>query len=440
MLKEMLKMQLITGKKKGEFEKTEDFYKRVNEQTRSEKIVQFTEIAINYLKPKYKSRFYSNSFSLGEYDADNETFIIKPSSFKEFAIKIPIEIAPSFKSNWSFVEFKDVEFNIKDDQFVIAKVEIYNRKMQKRFSYNSKEPISYSLNNYSYNFSPIEINIDNEKNTNLTILQNQNLDIGKSDVDINIPSIAKEDPLYFAVVIGNEIYTKEIKVKYALNDARLFKEYLKKTLGFPINNIHYIENATYGQILDALEWIKEVIKAYNGQAKVIFYYAGHGMPDEKTKSAFLLPVDGNSQNFGTAVMLSDVYSKLAEFPSASVTVFLDACFSGSTRETDGTMLADGRGVKIQPRNDILPGDLIVFSATTGDETALPYREKQHGMFTYFLLKKIQDTKGKVTLNELTNYVINHVTQQSLVVNKKSQTPQLNTSSQVQNIWQTIKLR
>ena len=62
------------------------------------------------------------------------------------------------------------------------------------------------------------------------------------------------------------------------------------------------------------------------------------------------------------------------------------------------------------------------------------------MFTYFLLKKIQETKGNVTLNDLSNYIITNVTQQSVVVNKKSQTPQINLSDKVQNKWQNIKLK
>ena len=260
-----------------------------------------------------------------------------------------------------------------------------------------------------------------------------------SDVDQNIPTVPIIQDKTFAIVIGNETYTKEIKVKYALNDARIFKQYLQKTLGLPSNNIRYIENGTFGELLDALKWINDVIKAYNGQAKVIFYYAGHGMPDEQSKSAYLLPVDGNSQNPATAVKLADIYGKLTEFPSVSVTVFLDACFSGAARELN-SMLADGRGVRIKPKNDILSGNLVVLSAATSDETAFPYTEKQHGMFTYFLLKKIQETKGNVTLNDLSNYIITNVTQQSVVVNKKSQTPQINLSDKVQNKWQNIKLK
>lgn len=260
-----------------------------------------------------------------------------------------------------------------------------------------------------------------------------------SDVDENIPADSISNDKTFAVVIGNETYSKEISVKFAINDARIFKKYLHKTFGLPKNNIHYIENATFGQILDELKWINDVTRAYKGEAKIVFYYAGHGMPDEQSKSAYLLPVDGNSQNPATAVKLSDIYSKLTEFPSVSVTVFLDACFSGAARDQNG-MLAEGRGVKIKPKDDLFGGNMVVISAASGDETAFPFSEKQHGMFTYFLLKKLQETKGEATLKDLSSYIITNVAQQSVVMNKKSQTPQVNPSPDLENKWENITLK
>jgi hypothetical protein len=35
------------------------------------------------------------------------------------------------------------------------------------------------------------------------------------------------------------------------------------------------------------------------------------------------------------------------------------------------------------------GNMVVFSAAQGDETAYPNNDEKHGMFTYFLLKKLQ---------------------------------------------------
>ncbi len=260
-----------------------------------------------------------------------------------------------------------------------------------------------------------------------------------SDVDINIPqNNLINNNKTFAVIIANENYQKEVKVQFALNDGKVFEEYCVKTLGIPNQNIHLVQNATFGNMVSEIKWISDVASAYNGQAKIIFYYAGHGMPNEADKSGYLLPVDGFSSDYETAIKLDDLYARLNSNPSQSVTVFLDACFSGSAR--DNGMLANARGVKIKPKSNLINGNLVVFSAATGDETAYPYNEKQHGLFTYFLLKKLQLTKGEADYKDLSDYIVENVKQQSIVVNQKSQTPQVNTSTDVKNSWQTMKLK
>jgi hypothetical protein len=58
----------------------------------------------------------------------------------------------------------------------------------------------------------------------------------------------------------------------------------------------------------------------------------------------------------------------------------------------------------------------------------------HGVFTYFLLKKFQETQGNVTLGELSEYLEKNVSIQSLRVNQKEQDPTVNTSQKVINDW------
>ncbi len=189
-------------------------------------------------------------------------------------------------------------------------------------------------------------------------------------------------------------------------------------------------------MLNEIDWINSVAKAYNGDAKLFFYYAGHGVPNEGDRSAYLLPVDGKSTNTATAIKLEYLYDKLAEHKTQSTTVFFDACFSGGSREG---MLVKGRGVKIKPKMEAVEGNMIVFSSSTGDETALPFDEMQHGLFTYYLLKKLQDTKGDVTYGELFEYVSTNVAKQS-VVNGKPQNPQVNCNIQIKEIWDDWKLK
>ncbi len=187
-----------------------------------------------------------------------------------------------------------------------------------------------------------------------------------------------------------------------------------------------------------LDWLKKVMKVYKGEAKAVFYYAGHGKPDEASKKAYLLPVDGYGSDFSTGYSLKDLYALLGEAPSAGVTVFLDACFSGATR--DGRMMATARGVAIKAKPETLQGKLVVFSATQGDETAYPYTKNGHGMFTYYLLKKIQQTKGEVTLGELSDYVTDSVVKKSIVVNGKLQTPTISSSAALGEDWKSWKLK
>ena len=257
------------------------------------------------------------------------------------------------------------------------------------------------------------------------------------DVDDDIPIVVKKNEKVFAVVIANEKYQMEKAVQYAKNDGRVFAEYCRKTLGLPEKNIHYVTDATLNNLKYELKWLQNVMKVYRGEAKVIFYYAGHGIPDEQNKNGYLLPIDGYGSDVTTGYALDDLFKTLGNMPSKSVTIFLDACFSGAKR--DGDMLASTRGVAIKVKQNAPQGNMVVFSAAQGDETAYPYNEFEHGLFTYYLLKKLQETKGDVTLGELGDYIKTKVEQQSIVVNGKLQSPSIMSAPLIGNDWKTWKL-
>lgn len=258
------------------------------------------------------------------------------------------------------------------------------------------------------------------------------------DVDFYIPIADNVSNHTFAVVISNEKYQMEKPVQYAENDGNTFAEYCKKTLGLPEKNVHFITNATLNNIKHEIKWLEDVIAVYHGDAKVIFYYAGHGIPDEQNKSAYLLPIDGYGSDVTTGYALEDLYKALGSLPSKSVTVFLDACFSGAKR--DGDMLASARGVAIKVKQATPVGNIVVFSAAQGDETAYPYKEEEHGLFTYYLLKKLQETKGDVTLGELSDYIKTQVERQSIVINGKLQSPSFVSTATIANSWKKWTLK
>ena len=258
------------------------------------------------------------------------------------------------------------------------------------------------------------------------------------DVDNNIVNNPVMNRNTFAIIIGNEAYKNEVGVPFAANDAKIFKEYVEKTLGVPHDQIRYVENAGYNDLRIAINWLVQAMKVCRGNGKAIVYYAGHGIPNESDLSAYLLPVDGIGNDPGSAYSLKELYDKLGSVEAQSITIFLDACFSGSKRE-DG-MLASARGVALKAKPSAPKGNMIVFTAAQGDETAYPYKDKQHGMFTYFLLKKLQDSKGEVTLGELSDYLSDEVGRESFVKNGKMQTPSANVSASLQNSWRNLKLK
>lgn len=259
-----------------------------------------------------------------------------------------------------------------------------------------------------------------------------------SDVDRNIPVSPENNDKTFVVVFANEDYETVASVPFARNDGKSFAAYAHLTLGVPEKNIHVRENATLNHLRAEMSWLQMVCEAFEGEARVIIYYAGHGIPDESTKDAYLLPVDGLGTDCATGYKLDDLYAALGKMPAKHIVVFLDACFSGSTRNR--TMLTTARGVALKVKKGQPTGNTIVFSAAQADETAYPANDEAHGLFTYFLLKKLQETKGNTTLQQLADYIITNVRRQAVILNAKSQTPAVNPAIGVADEWKDWKLK
>ncbi|TVR68868.1 MAG: caspase family protein [Marinilabiliales bacterium] len=260
-----------------------------------------------------------------------------------------------------------------------------------------------------------------------------------SDVDINIPDNGLELNNRYALIIGNEDYTsyqphlqRESNVEFAVHDARIFREYAQKVLGVPDNNIIMLLNARSVEMHNALDRMSMIARNTGGDAEFFIYYAGHGFPDEQTREPYLMPVDVTGANLSFAVPLSDFYSKLTEHPTERITVFIDACFSGGGRDQG---LVAARAVRVRPRGPSISGNLVVFSATSGDQSALPYRDQQHGMFTYHLLSMLKASRGEISYRELADHLRQSVATRSVMVNHREQNPETNISPTLDESWE-----
>ena len=261
--------------------------------------------------------------------------------------------------------------------------------------------------------------------------------VTKSDVDQNIPQSNKKSEDTYALIIANEEYQFVDNVNFAAHDGEVFKEYCIKTLGIPERQIRYCANASYGVISGGVDWLKYALNNFEG-SKAIVYYCGHGIPDEKTGDAYIIPVDGKGTNTTTCYSLNTLYTTLANTKASNITYFMDACFTGANKE--GSMLVAARGVAREAKKETLQGNSVVFSASSGDETAMTHPEKGHGLFTYFLLKKLQETGGNVSYSELANYINKNVKKEAFLINEKPQTPVVATSPSATQSWGNMTLK
>lgn len=250
-----------------------------------------------------------------------------------------------------------------------------------------------------------------------------------SIVDTDIPKAAVVRNETYALVIGNERYRFVADVPFARNDAMIFAEYCKNTLGIPAENVHVCEDGTKHMILEQelTDWLGTEVTNRSSK-RLIVYYAGHGVPDIKDHNkAYLLPTDVYGTKPHEGIALDKFYSILGNLGFERVTVFLDACFSGVNRDNDGLSLDRAVEVEAQETRPVT-GNLIVLAATIGNETAQSFQEEGHGLFTYYLLKELQETQGMVTYGRLVDNVEKSVSNVAPTLDlRKKQTPRAFTS-------------
>ena len=260
-----------------------------------------------------------------------------------------------------------------------------------------------------------------------------------SDVDRDIPKLGRKNEKTYVIIFGNEKYPQiGANVKYAMNDARSFKKYCMEVLGIPEHHIRMTENATAFQMKSGINYLEDKATKNPDELRFIIYYAGHGTPDvEHDGVPYLLPCDADGSDLSGCLSLNDMYSKLESMPTKGVTVFLDACFTGFSRE--GKSLVDGRWVSYAPKKTELSKKLVVFSATSDKQRALPFDEQGHGFFTYYLLKNLKETGGNINFGKLATQLEKQVDNEAKDRTNFNQTPQVNASKALGDSWKSWTL-
>lgn len=232
------------------------------------------------------------------------------------------------------------------------------------------------------------------------------------------------NPDGIAVVIGNSNYTGTGKVLYAHRDAAAFRRYVLDVLGFDAANVIYLQDATQAQMIGVFGnaqdprgkvWFYLDPDEGRKLSDVVVFYSGHGMPgiNEKTPGAYLLPTDANPSNprlNGYSVEL--LYRNLGKLPARTVSVFLDACFTGRGGDGKPHLKASPVIQKAGLPDSVAP-NMTVLTAARHDQLAYWDTKAGHGMFTHHLLDALYgrgdaNGDGKVTAAEVEQHLKRHM--------------------------------
>jgi uncharacterized caspase-like protein len=108
-------------------------------------------------------------------------------------------------------------------------------------------------------------------------------------------------------------------------------------------------------------------------------------------------------------------------------MILDACYSGQARSGE-TLVASARPVTLKTENRLFPENFTVITASQNDQISSSNPDLQHGIFSYYLMKGMEgdadaNRDGKITLGEMQAYLVENVSRQAGMMNRK-QEPQL----------------
>ena len=236
-----------------------------------------------------------------------------------------------------------------------------------------------------------------------------------------------------AVIIGNRRYQKGIPdVAYAYRDADGVKAVLINDLGFDEGNIIDLRDAGQGAMRNVFGSEKSHqgrLWSYSdpdGKSNIFIYYSGHGAPETKSRKAYLVPVDADPNSLDiSGYPLSLVYENLKKIPAKSVTIMLDACFSGDS--ADGMLIKNASPLVVTTLPEVSSDNFVILSASTGNQLASWDASKGHGIFTANIIKGLKgsaDSDGdkKITSGELYDYIFKRVRKTARRRHRREQTP------------------
>ena len=230
-----------------------------------------------------------------------------------------------------------------------------------------------------------------------------------------------------AIIVGIESYKRVAKADFANEDAKDFYTYANRALGIKPENIKLLVDDGAGdiEILSAFQnWLP--LKVNKGKTDVYVFYSGHGFPSQDGKGLYFLPFNVDKQYLDrTSVKQRELIAALQTAQAKSVTVFIDACYSGQARNGE-TLVAGIKPIALKADEQAYPPDFTVITASAFDQLSSASADLKHGIFSFYLMKAMEgdadeNKDGRITAGELQRYLSDKVGRQAMGMNRTQNT-------------------
>lgn len=152
----------------------------------------------------------------------------------------------------------------------------------------------------------------------------------KTEKKLNKEIVRKFFGTSHAFIIGINDYEDFPPLKTAVNDALALADALQKYHDYEV--YEPLINAKYQEVIDL--FTDKIPKTVNENDRVLLYFAGHGISEEKDgkpNDGYLAPADAVNGAYNTLIPFEELYKTLNKLPCKHGLLVMDCCFAGTIK-------------------------------------------------------------------------------------------------------------
>ena len=250
----------------------------------------------------------------------------------------------------------------------------------------------------------IDVDLPRHDCTVMMYAQNKNGNSEPTTIRLIREATSMELPKLFVVAIGVGDYNdpKLPKLRFTCKDAKDFSKAITSKKGLPYEDVQVKilcdNEATRADIFEAMEWLKQESSPND---VCIFFFAGHGMRDEKDRFYFM-PYGCNTNKLYECFSASDFRNE-AEDIHGKLIAFVDACYSGALFE-GGRSAATTHFIEQLKRSK---NGMLLYASSSSDTKSREDESWENGAFTKALVEALNGAAKEEHAEGLSTQELEH---------------------------------